>query len=260
MSYLEFDQVSFGYGKEHGQKEILKAFSLQVEKGEFVVIIGPSGCGKSTLLSLIEGLNKPDEGRIKIEDEEVKGPSPIKSIIFQHYSLFPWMTVEKNVRFGIRQSKRGIRKAEEKRLAYEALCQVGMENDLKKYPFELSGGMQQRTAIARTLAMDSELLLMDEPFGAVDPKRRSDLQKLLVSVWQKEKEAGKAKTIVFVTHDIDEAIYMADRIIFLKGDGSHQEFRVPLKRPRRPEELTGSQCFCSFRKELVRLFAGEEEE
>lgn len=249
MSYIEFDNVSFGYGQEN----VIENFSLKVKKGEFLVLIGPSGCGKSTLLSLAAGLRLPKEGSITIDGRNVEGPSLCTSVIFQHYSLFPWMTVEKNVRFGIRQSRPGIKRSLEKEIALEALTQVGMEKDLHKYPFQLSGGMQQRTAIARTLAMDSEILLMDEPFGAVDPKRRAQLQELLVSTWQ--------KTILFVTHDIDEAVFLADRILYLGRKGQYQELLVPLPRPRQPEKLTGSECFCSFRKKLVELFAqdgGEE--
>lgn len=257
MSYIEFDHVFFQYPEAKAAEAVIVDFSLKIEKGEFLVLIGQSGCGKSTLLSLLAGLRLADRGSVSIEGETVKGPSLQKSVIFQHYSLFPWMTVEKNVRFGIRQSMPRLSRKEEKELALLALTQVGMEGDAKKYPFELSGGMQQRTAIARTLAMDSDIFLMDEPFGAVDPKRRTQLQELLLSLWEKKKEEGKAKTVVFVTHDIDEAIFLADRIIYLQEKGSYVEIPVPLPRPRRPEELTGSECFCSFRKKLVGLFAME---
>ena len=157
--------------------------------------------------------------------------------------------------FGVHQARPGLGRSEERELALAALSQVGMERDRKKYPFELSGGMQQRTAIARTLAMDSEIFMMDEPFGAVDPKRRRQLQELLVEIWQQKAREGKPKTIFFVTHDVDEAIFLADRIVYLDESGCHTELSVPLSRPRNPEELTGSECFCSFRKRLVELFA-----
>lgn len=155
MSYIEMNQVSFSYGEKN--EDIIQNFSLHMEKGEFLVIIGPSGCGKSTLLSLLAGLRFPKAGRIMVDGKPVEGPGLDKSVIFQHYSLFPWMTVEENVCFGIRQAHPGVRKKERKMRALEALSQVGMEQDAGKYPCELSGGMQQRTAIARTLAMDSEI-------------------------------------------------------------------------------------------------------
>lgn len=252
------NQVSFSYGEK--SKNIIKDFSLQVKKGEFLVIIGPSGCGKSTLLSLLAGLRLPTAGSITIDGRSVEGPGLDKSVIFQHYSLFPWMTVEENVCFGIRQAHQGLKKRERKALAMEVLTQVGMEQDAVKYPCELSGGMQQRTAIARTLAMDSAIFLMDEPFGAVDPRRRSQLQELLLSVWEEKRREGAPKTIVFVTHDIDEAVSLADRILYLGKNGRREELTVTLKRPRSLQQLAGTECFCSFRKKLVDLFAEEEGE
>lgn len=257
MSYIEFNHVSFGYPSKKGYEEILRDFSLKIEKGEFLVVIGQSGCGKSTLLSLLEGLILPQKGSITIDGKEVTGPDLRKSVIFQHDSLFPWMTVEKNVRFGIRQARPGISRREEKEQAYQALLRVGMEKEGSKYPGELSGGMQQRTAIARTFAMDSDIFLMDEPFGAVDPRRRTMLQELLVSLWQKRKEEGMPKTVVFVTHDIDEAVFLGDRILYLRKKGQYEEVRVPLQRPRKIGELTVSQCFCSFRKIIAELFEEE---
>ena len=147
-------------------------------------------------------------------------------------------------------------------LAMDVLTRVGMEQDAEKYPCELSGGMQQRTAIARTLAMDSEIFLMDEPFGAVDPRRRNQLQELLLSVWEGKRREGAEKTVIFVTHDIDEAISLADRILFMGKNGHKEEMQVNLKRPRMLQQLAGTDCFCSFRKKLVDLFVeaeGEEE-
>ena len=258
MSYIEMDQVSFSYGEKN--ENIIQDFSLQVQKGEFLVIIGPSGCGKSTLLSLLAGLRLPTAGTISINGRSVEGPGLDKSVIFQHYPLFPWMTVEENVCFGIRQAHRGLKRKERKARAIEALTQVGMEQDAAKYPCELSGGMQQRTAIARTLAMDSDIFLMDEPFGAVDPRRRSQLQELLLSVWEGKCREDSPKTIIFVTHDIDEAVSLADRILYLGKNGRREELTVTLKRPRSLQQLAGTECFCSFRKKLVDLFAEEEGE
>lgn len=252
------NQVSFSYGD--GEKNIIQDFSLQVQKGEFLVIIGPSGCGKSTLLSLLAGLRFPKTGTVTIDGKPVEGPGLDKSMIFQHYSLFPWMTVEENVSFGVRQAHPELRKKEREIRALEALSQVGMEQDARKYPCELSGGMQQRTAIARTLAMDSKIFLMDEPFVAVDPRRRGMLQELLLSIWEKKREDGAEKTVIFVTHDIDEAIFLGDRIFYLGKNGRRKEITVTLKRPRTMQQLAGTECFCSFRKTLVDLFAEEEGE
>lgn len=258
MSYIEMDQVSFSYGEK--DENIIQDFSLQVQRGELLAIIGPSGCGKSTLLSLLAGLRFPKAGAVTIDGKPVERPGLDKSVIFQHYSLFPWMTVEENVSFGIRQAHPGLRKKERKIRALEALSQVGMEQDAGKYPCELSGGMQQRTAIARTLAMDSEIFLMDEPFGAVDPRRRGQLQELLLSIWEKKCREGADKTVIFVTHDIDEAISLGDRILYLGKNGRRKEIAVTLERPRTIQQLTGNRCFCSFRKTLVDLFAEEEGE
>ncbi|RHE41409.1 ATP-binding cassette domain-containing protein [Blautia obeum] len=260
MSYIQMNQVSFSYGEKN--EYVIKDFSIQVQKGEFLVIIGPSGCGKSTLLSLLAGLRLPEKGTITIDGKPVEGPGLDKSVIFQHYSLFPWMTVEENICFGIRQAHGKLKKKDQKALAMDVLTRVGMEQDAEKYPCELSGGMQQRTAIARTLAMDSEIFLMDEPFGAVDPRRRNQLQELLLSVWEGKRREGAEKTVIFVTHDIDEAISLADRILFMGKNGHKEEMQVNLKRPRMLQQLAGTDCFCSFRKKLVDLFVeaeGEEE-
>lgn len=253
MSYLTFEQVSFGYGEE----TILDQVSFTVEKGEFIVLIGQSGCGKSTLLSMTAGLLAPTAGRILLEGEEITGPTLKSSVIFQHNSLFPWMTVEKNVGFGLKQAKPGLGKQEQRERVKEALAQVGLSEAAGKYPFQLSGGMQQRTAIARTLAMDSSLLLLDEPFAAIDPRRRGELQKLLTALWENGRERGDRKTILFVTHDIDEAILLSDRILYFGGKKLRKEIKVGLKRPRSGEKLAGSGCFCSLRRELMDLFSKE---
>lgn len=256
MSYIELNHVSFSYGEK--EEKVIRDFSFHIRKGEFLVVIGPSGCGKSTLLSLLAGLRLPTEGRIAIDGKPLEGPGLDKSIIFQHYSLFPWMTALENVEFGICQAHENLKKKERKARALAALDQVGMKADAGKYPCDLSGGMQQRTAIARTLAMDSQIFLMDEPFGAVDPRRRGQLQELLLSVWEQKRREGAEKTVIFITHDIDEAIFLADRIFYM-GKARKEEIRIDLDRPRSLQQLTGSACFCSYRKKLSDLFAEEEE-
>lgn len=255
-NYLELKNVTFRYGAE----VIVEQLDFAVKKGEFVVLIGPSGCGKSTLLSLAAGLVKPETGEVLMDGERLDGPTLKTSVIFQHNSLFPWMTVEKNVRFGLKQAKPELSKKKQKERSLKALRQVGLLEAAKKYPAELSGGMQQRTAIARMLAMDSALLLLDEPFAAIDPKRRGELQALLTELWQKGRENGEKKTVLFVTHDIDEAILLADRIVYFGKRGVLKEIEVSLERPRRAENLAGSGCFCGLRKELVDLFSREEAE
>lgn len=257
---IRLENVSFRYPDEAGKKNDKKDaavrgqienLSFTVKEGEFVSIIGGSGCGKSTTLSLIAGLNKPDSGKLYIDDKEIDGPGKDRGVVFQHYALFPWMRARRNVEFGIRQ----VRKLERKELRATAeryLDIVGLKGEGNKYPYQLSGGMQQRVSIARLLAMQTDILLMDEPFGAVDAKNRVILQDLLLRLLEKDTE--KKKTVVFVTHDIDEAILLSDRILFMKGRRIYRELTVPLPHPRDRELIVTSKHYHEFRKELFALF------
>ncbi|MDO5289253.1 MAG: ABC transporter ATP-binding protein [Pseudomonadota bacterium] len=186
--------------------QALRPIDLQVRENDFVTILGPSGCGKSTLLRIVAGLDFPTEGKVTLEGQPITGPGADRGMVFQSYTLFPWLTVEQNIRFGLRE--RGASAAEQKERSDFFIEKVGLRGFEHHYPKQLSGGMQQRTAIARALASDPKILLLDEPFGALDNQTRVLMQELLLGIWEQAQ-----KTVLFVTHDIDEAIFMANRVM-----------------------------------------------
>lgn len=214
---MELKGVTFSY--PGSQKKVLENLNITVEDGEFLCVIGHSGCGKSTLLRLVAGLDLPQEGEIRIDGRTVNGPGAERTIVFQQYSLFPWMTVKKNVLFALKKSGKYGKEEAEQRASY-FLGKTGLAEDMDKYPYQLSGGMRQRTAIARALALDSPFLLLDEPFGALDTKIRRELQTLLKELWE---NSETKKTVIFVTHDLEEAMVMGSRIVFIRdGAVSHE--------------------------------------
>jgi NitT/TauT family transport system ATP-binding protein len=223
----------------------IQSFSLNVKAGEFVSIVGPSGCGKSTLLDIIAGLAKASDGSILIDGKEVKGPALDRGIVMQGYALFPWRTVRKNVEFGLEM--KGISKAERKEISQKFIELVNLEGFEDRYPHELSGGMKQRVAIARALAYDPEVLLMDEPFAAVDAQIREALQDELMHIWEKTK-----KTIIFVTHSIDEAALLADRVVVMSPNPGKIKtiVEMDLPRPRTNEEMRISRDFAEIRQRI----------
>jgi len=225
----------------------LKDISFKTHKREFVCVIGPSGCGKSTLIRILAGLETPTSGRVLLDDREVRVPGPDRGMVFQGYTLFPWLTVKKNVMFGLMQSGIGFNPAQEQALQWIEL--VGLSKFADSYPHQLSGGMKQRVAIARALANQPRVLLMDEPFGALDAQTRSRMQSYLMEIWQ-----NIDITILFITHDLDEAIYLADRILVLKAHpGEVQELiEVPVPQPRSPEHLLSAE-FLATKKRLEEL-------
>lgn len=255
MSKIEIQHLSADYTERNGSFTALKDVTFSVESGEFVSVIGSSGCGKSTLLSILEGINSPSEGAILIDGEPVKGTGNDRGVVFQHYSLFPWMTARNNVAFGVKQARPKLSKPERLKIADEFLDKVGLDAFKSKYPSQLSGGMQQRVAIARALAMDTDILLMDEPFGAIDAKNRTILQELLLELWECD-GTEKKKTVVFVTHDIDEAILVSDKIVMMGSSPGHvyKEINVPFARPRNRSELVQTREYNALRNELVSLF------
>jgi len=195
--------------------------------GEFRVLLGPSGCGKSTLLRLIAGLDKPDSGEVLVNDQPVHGPGKDRGMVFQKYTSFPWLTVADNIAYGLKIN--GVAGEARKHAVEQLIHAVGLSGFEKAYPDTLSGGMQQRVAIARTLALRPAVILMDEPFGALDAQTRSEMQQLLLRVWQET-----ASTILFVTHDVEEAIYLADRIFIMSAHPGTivEDVQVPFDRPR----------------------------
>ena len=183
----------------------LEPIDLSVAEKDFLTILGPSGCGKSTLLRIVAGLDRPDTGRVLLDGREVHGPGADRGMVFQSYTLFPWLTVAENIAFGLRE--RGVAGAQRREIVDAFVEKIGLRGFEHHLPKQLSGGMQQRTAIARALANDPEILLLDEPFGALDNQTRSLMQELLLEIWQRDR-----KTVLFVTHDIEEAIFLASRV------------------------------------------------
>jgi len=228
-------QVYYIRTKENAKKQkftAIKDFSLSIDKGEFIAIVGPSGCGKSTLLDIISGLSKANSGNIFIDGNAITGPALDRGFVMQGYALFPWRTVRRNVEFGLELKK--IPKKERANISQEYLELVGLKGFEERYPHELSGGMKQRVAIARSLAYDPEVLLMDEPFAAVDAQTRETLQDELLRIWEKTN-----KTIIFVTHSIEEAVLLADRVVVLtKNPGTIKKVvEINLPRPRTNAEM-----------------------
>jgi len=251
---IEIKDLTVNYIENKRSFNALHNVSFGVGSGEFVSVIGASGCGKSTLLSVLEGLYAPAGGTVQIDGKELHGTGKDRGVVFQHYSLFPWMTTKKNIEFGIKQTRSGIKRTERSRIADEYLTKVGLSEFGGKYPSQLSGGMQQRAAIARALAMDTEILLMDEPFSAIDAKNRVILQELLLKLWEGD-GSDKRKTVVFVTHDIDEAILLSDRIVVLTSHpGTVNEIlNVPFERPRSRADLVKTEEYGKFRNKLLSL-------
>ncbi|MCV7062983.1 ABC transporter ATP-binding protein [Mycolicibacterium vaccae] len=228
---VDIENVSLAFEtKRSGRVQALEDFSLTIEPGTFCCIVGPSGCGKSTLLRIIDGLQKPDAGRVLINDKVVEKPTLDVGFVFQKYNLLPWRSVLANVEFGLENL--GVPKDKRRQTAQRWMKIVGLEGFEEHYPAQLSGGMQQRVGLIRALAIDPKILLMDEPFGAVDDLTRMKLQEELLNLWERDN-----KTVVFVTHDIEEALYLADRVIVMSArPGRISEiFDVDLPRPRNPE-------------------------
>lgn len=207
---VHIDHVVKKFNGRNGEMVALNGVDMDIHENEFICVVGPSGCGKSTLLNIIGGLETPTEGKVLVDGAEVTGPGPDRGIVFQQYALFPWLTVEKNVQFGLKLQGKSKEEAEE--LAHKYLKMVDLEGFAKAYPKELSGGMKQRVAIARAYAVQPEVLLMDEPFGALDAQTRTQLQSELTRTWQEEK-----KTCFFITHDVEEAIILGTKVIVMSA-------------------------------------------
>lgn len=229
---LEIDKLVKEFPTEEGVRRILNEVSFKVHKREFLSIIGPSGCGKSTLIRMLACLEEVTDGLILLDTYPVTEPGADRGMVFQKYTLFPWLTVQKNVMFGLEMSDMG--KFDAEREALQWLSIVGLEEYADLYPAQLSGGMQQRVAIARALANKPKVLLMDEPFGALDAQTRAKMQAYLLKIREKIDI-----TIIFITHDLDEAVYLSDRVLVLKANpGEVQEMvEIPVERPRSPAQF-----------------------
>lgn len=249
-AYITVDNVQKVFKTKDREVIALKDINLEIQKGEFVCLLGPSGCGKSTLLNAIAGFALPSSGTIHAETKQIQAPGPDRGMVFQEYALFPWMTVAQNIAFGL--EIKGFTHSESNQRVSELLDMLGMLDFANRFPKELSGGMRQRVAIARILALDSPIMLMDEPFGALDALTRRNLQDELLRIW-----ADFHKTVIFVTHSIEEAIYLADRIVVMtyRPGTIKRDMTVTIPRPRDPSTAD----FNALKRELGQLVMEEQQ-
>ena len=248
MAILTFDKVCKGYGAGTNRAEILRDVSLDVEQGEFVAILGFSGTGKTTLINMIAGLDSPDTGAVTFKGAPIKGPGPERGLVFQSYSLMPWLTVKGNVMLAVEAAFPKLGKAEKGDKADHYIAMVGLSHAASRRPAELSGGMRQRVSVARALALDPEVLLLDEPLSALDALTRANLADEIVDIWEADK-----KTCVLITNDVDEAILMADRVIVLNPDGSLADpFKIDLARPRDRGAMNTDDGFKKLRADITK--------
>ena len=244
---LEVEHLIRSFPSGQGTVTALNDINFRVHRREFLCVIGPSGCGKSTLIRLVAGLDEPTSGQMLLDGKPIQGPCPDRGMVFQGYTLFPWLTVTGNVKFGLEME--GMDRDQAEREALQWIDLVGLARFKDTYPAQLSGGMKQRTAIARALAPNPRVLLMDEPFGALDAQTRAQMQSHLLEIWR-----NVDVTILFITHDLDEAIFLADRILVLKAHpGEVQEvIEVPVPRPRHLTQLNSPE-FLATRRRLEEL-------
>lgn len=249
MAFLELKRVSKGFGKAPARTEVLKDVNLEMEKGEFVAIVGYSGSGKTTLISLIAGLSRPDSGSITLNDLEITSPGPDRGVVFQNYSLLPWLNVYENIYLAVDQVFPNWAPAKKQSHTERHIEMVNLTPARNKKPSELSGGMRQRVSVARALAMDPQILLLDEPLGALDALTRATLQDEIGKIWEESH-----KTVVLITNDVDEAIILADRIIPLTPGPNATlgpNIRVDLPRPRERQGLNHDNRFKAIRAEVA---------
>ncbi|MBR6222930.1 MAG: ABC transporter ATP-binding protein [Lachnospiraceae bacterium] len=246
---LHIKNVSKTYPIEKGTLQVLDNINLDIKPGEFVSIVGSSGCGKSTLLKMMIGLENPTEGEIRIGERKVEKPSVDVGMVFQEARLYPWLTIEKNLRFGIQKD---VPKEEHEKMIREHIELVGLKGFEKAYPAQFSGGMKQRASIARALIGNPQVLLLDEPFGALDAFTRINMQNEVLRIWELEK-----RTMVLVTHDIDEAIFLSDRIVILSERPGKIKEIIPVNLPRPRDRSTN--LFLEIRKRILTSFLGNSE-
>ena len=248
---LCIENVSKVFQEKHATVTALQNTSFCVAESEFVTILGPSGCGKSTILRIIAGLEEASSGRVLLDGKEIKEPGKDRGMVFQAYTLFPWLTVEENIAFGLNVAGRS--RSEQQDAVKFYIERIGLKGFEKTYPRKLSGGMKQRVAIARALANDPQVLLMDEPFGALDAQTRSVMQELLLSVWDESH-----KTILFVTHDVEEAVFIGDTIYVMTARPGKIKARIVVDLPTtRTYDLKLSEKFLTIKREVLELIREE---
>lgn len=252
MANIALAGVHKAFNTKGGQVVALDKIDLEIADNEFVAIVGASGCGKSTLLNLVAGFDQPTLGRVSVNGQQVTRPGPDRGVVFQEIALFPWLTVRENIAYGL-QLRASRRSEPVDALVTELLRRVNLEAFEHQYPSQLSGGMRQRVAIARVLAIDPDVLLMDEPFGALDSLTRSLMQDFLLEIWEENR-----KTVLFITHDIDEAIYLADRVVVMSSRPGRIREVVGVNLPR-PRDLAvqSSQRFIHLRERVTAMVREE---
>jgi nitrate/nitrite transport system ATP-binding protein len=249
MAYLELNNITKTFGTGDHTTEVLDNINLHVEKGEFVAIVGFTGSGKTTLVNLINGLDTPTSGEVLFKGQPVNGTSHERGVIFQNYSLLPWLTVYQNIEMAVKEAFPNETKKNQDARIKEYIAMVNLSPATAKRPKELSGGMRQRVAVARALSMDPEMILMDEPLGALDALTRGNLQDEILKIWNKNK-----RTALLITNDVDEGLYMADRIIPLRPGPKATlgpEFKIDLKRPRDKAALNDNPEYKKTRNALI---------
>ena len=248
---IRVDRLTMRYG----DRTVLAGVSFDVAEHEIVSVVGPSGCGKTTLLRCVAGLTAPTGGTVTIAGQEVTGPPPGVGVVFQHFGLFPWLRVAENIELPLKS--KGLGRAERRQLVDESLTAVGLADAGKAYPWQLSGGMQQRVAIARAIAFQPKVMLMDEPFAAVDAQTRADLEDLVRTVWKRF-----GITILFVTHDIDESVYLADRVVVLTHSPTEVKEVIPVALPKPRDQIATKALpeFAQLRAHVYRLIKREQDD
>jgi nitrate ABC transporter ATP-binding subunit len=247
--FLVIDNLSKVYPTPTGEYVVLDGINLTVQEGEFVCVIGHSGCGKSTLLDMVAGFRQPTEGQVRLETQPIQEPGPDRMVVFQNYSLLPWLTAYENIYLGVDSVFPDKPEKVKKRIVMEHLALVGLEEAAHKKPSALSGGMKQRVCIARALALRPKVLILDEPFGALDPITREELQEELLKIWQDHKI-----TVLMITHDIDEALFLADRVVMMTNGPAAQIgeiMTVPFARPRERSRIMEDPRFYELRNEAL---------
>ena len=254
---LEIDHLSQSYVDPYSKETVTAVgdVAASIPEGQFVSLIGPSGCGKTTELNIVAGFISPTGGEVRVDGTAVSGPGPDRGVVFQDFALFPWMTVEANIAFGLKM--RGVPKAERRERAREMAGLVGLAGFEQKFPHELSGGMRQRAGVARVLATEPSIMLMDEPFASIDAQTRRVLQQEVLRIWSTQKP-----TVLFVTHDVEEAIFMSDRVIVLGNRPStvQADITIDLPRPRTWKDVQGHPEFLRLRAQLLTMLGVEDQE
>lgn len=248
--FVEISNLIKEYPNPYGDPfRVVEDFNLNIKEGEFISLIGHSGCGKSTVLTMLAGLNEISGGGIIVGNKEIDGPGPDRSVVFQAPCLMPWMTAYGNVMLGVKNVYPHVDKATQKQIVEHSLSVVGLADSMKKYPKELSGGMQQRVGIARAIALQPKVLLLDEPFGRLDSLTRMELQDVIIDILEREK-----LTAMIVTHDVDEAVFMADRCVMMSNGpkaGLGEVLEIDFPRPRNREEIFNDPKFFAYREHLL---------